>query len=216
MIEGTDGSGKSVQTELLRNHLVTEGRAVEVISFPRYGEKSAIMVEEYLAGNLGSLNEVTSRQASIFYAVDRYAAKKQILGWLAEGKIVISNRYVGSNMGHQGGKMSDPEERRKFFEWNYDLEYNIFQIPKPDVNVILHVRAETTEKLINQRAEAQHRVKDIHEKDLNHLKNAEMAYLHMAEIFPEFKLIECEEGERLLSTEEIHAKIWNIIQSKFN
>jgi len=216
MIEGTDGSGKSVQTELLRNHLVTDGRAVEVISFPRYGEKSAIMVEEYLAGNLGSLTEVTARQASIFYAVDRFAAKKQILGWLAEEKIVISNRYVGSNMGHQGGKMPDPEERKKFFEWNYDLEYNIFQIPKPDVNIILHVRAETTEKLINQRAEKQNRTKDIHEKDLDHLKNAEIAYLHLAEIFPEFELIECEEGERLLSTEEIHAKIWNIIQTKFN
>src|SRR3989344_297507 len=216
MIEGTDGSGKSVQTELLRDHLSKMGRAVEVISFPRYGQKSAIMVEEYLAGNLGSLSEGTARQASIFYAVDRFAAKKQILQWLGEGKIVISNRYVGSNMGHQGGKMSDPEERKKFFEWNYDLEYNIFQIPRPDVNIILHVKAETAEKLINQRAEVQNRVKDIHEKDLNHLKNAETAYLHMAEIFPEFQLVECEDGERLLSTEEIHGKIWMIIQNKFN
>ncbi len=216
MIEGTDGSGKTVQTELLRDHFVKEGQSVEVVSFPRYGQKSAIMVEEYLNGALGQANEVTAKQASILYAVDRFAAKKQIQDWISEGKIVISNRYVGSNMGHQGGKMTDRDERRKFFEWNYDLEFKIFQIPRPDISIILHVRPETTEKLINQRAEAQHRTKDIHEKDLNHLKNAETAYLHIAEIFPEFQLIECEEGEKLLSTEEIHAKIWDIIQGKLN
>ncbi|MEK7084876.1 MAG: thymidylate kinase, partial [Patescibacteria group bacterium] len=44
MLEGTDGSGKTTQTELLVARLKQEGHRVESISFPQYGERSAAMV----------------------------------------------------------------------------------------------------------------------------------------------------------------------------
>lgn len=215
MIEGTDGSGKGTQTELLVQRFQKEGQPVEQIHFPQYGEKSAAMVEDYLNGKFGTAEEVGPYRASIFYAVDRYAASAKIKKWIEEGKIVIANRYVGSNMGHQGGKIQDPEERKKYFDWNYHLEYDIFQIPKPDVNLILHVKPEISQKLVDQKGERdylQGKKRDIHEDDLNHLKNAETAYLQMAQMYPEFELIECVENEAILPKEKIHEKIWQSIK----
>lgn len=216
MIEGTDGSGKSLQTNFLVERLKKEGKDVEQISFPRYGERSATMVEDYLIhGKFGSPKEVGPYRASIFYAIDRYAATPQISAWLNEGKIVIANRYVASNMGHQGGKIYDEKEREKYFNWNYDLEYNIFQIPKPDVNIILHVTPEISQKLVDKKETRDFlagKKRDLHEDDLDHLKDAETAYLHIARLYPEFKLIECIKNEEILPPEQIHAIIWEEVQ----
>ncbi|HYE60210.1 MAG TPA: thymidylate kinase [Candidatus Kapabacteria bacterium] len=216
MIEGTDGSGKTTQTELLVNRLKEAGHAVESISFPQYGTPSAAMVEEYLNGKFGTAQEVGPYRASIFYAIDRYAGSFTIRTWLDAGTIVIANRYVGSNMGHQGGKISDPVERGHYFDWNYQLEYTMFGIPKPDVNIILHMPAEMAQALVDKKGAREYlhgKKRDIHEDDIRHLKDAELAYLDMAKRFPEFNIIECTEGETLLSKEQIHESIWATLQS---
>lgn len=216
VIEGTDGSGKTVQTSLLVERLKNEGRRVESISFPQYGERSAAMVEDYLNGAFGSAHEVGPYRSSIFYAVDRYAASKKIQTWLDEGTIVISNRYIGSNMGHQGGKMKDPEERKKFFEWNYHLEYTIFGIPKPTANIILRVPAEISQALVDKKEAREYlhgKKRDIHEADLNHLKDAETAYLDMATHFSEFSLVECVDNGVLLPPEQIHERVWQLVKN---
>lgn len=216
MIDGIDGSGKSIQTELLINRLKKEGKATEVISFPQYGQKSAAPIEEYLNGFYGTAEEVGPFRASILYAVDRFAAAPKIKKWLAEGKIVVANRYVASNMGHQGGKIVNLEERKKFLAWNDNLEYNIFQIPRPDLNLILHVPAEIAQQLVDRKAKREYlrgTKRDIHEDDLQHLKNAEKSYLEIAKTFPNFVLIECVKNNKLLSIESIHEKIWLIVQN---
>ena len=99
---GTDGSGKATQAELLAERLKKEGHDVEVVDFPNYGEKSAALVEMYLNGDFGTAEEVGPYRASVFYAVDRYASSKKMKKWLDEGKIIVSNRYVSANIGHQG------------------------------------------------------------------------------------------------------------------
>ena len=215
MIEGTDGSGKSLQTELLVEHLKKEGKEVEQISFPQYGEKSAGLVESYLNGEFGTAAEVGPYRASVLYAVDRFAASEKIKKWLKMGKIVIANRYVASNMGHQGGKIKDLLERKKYFEWNYNLEYNILGIPRPDVNLILHVTPEISQQLVDKKDEREYlhgKKRDIHEDDLNHLKDAEEAYLNIAEIYPEFKVIECVKNGKIMPKDQIHDIIWQEVK----
>ena len=99
VIDGTDGSGKTVQTSLLVERLKKEGHPVEFIEFPQYGQKSSGLIEEYLNGKYGSAEEVGPYRASIFFACDRFAASSKMKGWLSDGKIVVANRYVFSNMG---------------------------------------------------------------------------------------------------------------------
>lgn len=215
-IEGTDGSGKGTQTELLVKRLKAEGNDVEVVSFPQYGESSAAVVEDYLHGKFGTAQEVGPYRGSIFYAIDRYAASKKIHTWLGAGKIVIANRYVGSNMAHQGGKISNQTEQDKYFAWVYDLEYTIFAIPKPDFSLILHVPAEVAQNLVDQKESREYlqgKKRDIHEDDLEHLKAAETTYLKIAQTFPEYTVIECAPQGQLQTIEEIHQSIWKLVNS---
>ncbi|HUD08914.1 MAG TPA: hypothetical protein VMQ48_02370 [Candidatus Saccharimonadales bacterium] len=217
VIDGTDGSGKATQTELLVKRFKKEGYKVKELDFPQYGKKSAGLVEEYLNGNYGTARDVGPYRASIFYACDRYAASFQVKTWLSEGNIVISNRYVTANMGHQGGKIKNKRERDKYFRWLYDLEYNIFSIPKPDINLILHVDAAIAQKLVDSKEKRDYiknGKRDIHENDLKHLQDAEKVYLEIAQGFSGFQLIECTKGGFIMSKKEISDLVWNRLKNK--
>lgn len=210
VIDGTDGSGKTTQFNLLVDKLKAEGYDVEVADFPQYNTKSAGLVEEYLSGKYGTADEVTPYQSSIFYAVDRFDASFKIRAWLEAGKIVVANRYVSASLGHQGGKITNPLERKVFFNWLYELEYNIFNIPKPDLSLILHVEAEIAQELAKNRhrEDWNGKIRDIHEENLSHLKKAEEVYLEIAKSFPDFKLIKCTRNNEILNRDEIHQLIW--------
>lgn len=210
VIDGTDGSGKTTQLNLLKIRLEESGYVVAVADFPQYNTKSAGLIEEYLSGKYGQADDIDAYQASIFYAVDRYDASFKIRQWLAEGKIVLANRYTSANMGHQGCKISNPLERKVFFNWLYDLEYKIFEIPQPDLTIILHVEAEMAQHLAQERGRADWNGKtvDIHEGNLNHLKRAEQVYREIAENFPDFKLISCTRNNQILDRDEINRSLW--------
>ncbi len=217
VLDGGDGSGKTEQTDRLVKRMSAEGYPVATKSFPRYGMKSAGPVEDYLGkgrdtpgmGAYGPIDEIGPRQASILYAIDRWAAYRQgDFAPLEQGTHMVLNRYVASNMGHQGSKISDPKERSAYFRWNDDLEFGIFGIPRPDINLILHVPAEVAISLIDGRGIA----KDGHE-NLEHLKRAEATYLEIARSFPNFVLIECmDSAGNLMTPEKIHDLVWTHIQ----
>ena len=223
VIEGLDGSGKSTQSKLLISHLKKEGYKTAIIDFPQYGTKSAGLVEEYLNGKYGTSEEVGSYRASIFYTCDRYDASFKIRKWLKEGKVVISDRYVASNIGHQGGKIKNKKERKFFLKWLYNLEYNIFGIPKPDITFILKTSPKLAREMapkITDKDKKRKRIaylgrkiRDIHERDLSHLTRALNSYLETAKEFPrEFKVIESMENNKFIPLEIIHQKIWKIIK----
>ncbi|MEI7452429.1 MAG: deoxynucleoside kinase [Candidatus Falkowbacteria bacterium] len=214
VIDGTDGSGKTTQLKLLAERLKFMGHDVEMADFPQYGQKSAGAIEEYLSGKYGQAEEVGPYRASIFYAIDRFDASFKIKKWLDEGKIVLSNRYVAANMAHQGGKINSTIERKIYFNWLHDLEYNIFAIPRPDAVLILHVPAEISQKLtqnqdaIARKPEYTKNSGDIHESNLDHLKKAEEVYLEICEMFSDFNLVECSKNDEIMSREDIHEKVW--------
>jgi dTMP kinase len=214
VIEGTDGSGKGEQTIRLVKRIKDSGNEVSPFDFPRYNEPSSYFINEYLNGRFGTLKEINPKTASLFYALDRYAAAAAIRAALSAKNIVISNRYVASNLGHQGSKYDEYDERKKYFEWNYDLEYNINGIPKPDLNIILHIPAEVAQELVDKKLERQYlggKKRDLHEADLSHLKRTEETYLHLAKLFPDdFTVIECVEDGKLLSIDEVHEKVWAV------
>lgn len=214
VIDGTDGSGKATQTKILVDRLKREGKKIAVIDFPRYGKKSASMVEDYLNGKFGDSNSVSAYQASIFYAIDRYAASFKIKKWLSEGKIVISNRYVSANMGHQAAKIENEIERNKFLKWLEELEYGIFQIPRPDKNILLYMPASIGQTLVDKKASRKYiggKKRDIHEADLNHLQNAAKVYLELAKK-NKWIVIDCAPKNKLRTIENIAEELWQKVK----
>ncbi|MFC1732945.1 dTMP kinase [candidate division KSB1 bacterium] len=203
VIEGTDGSGKATQTDLLVKQLKKEDYSVETIEFPQYGKESAKLVEQYLAGDFGPADKVDPHEVSKYYAWDRKDAAPQMWKWLNEGNIVIANRYQQSNKGHQGSKIKDPEERKRFMDWLDELEFNKYNIPRPDKVIFLHVPAEIAQKLVTKRGNE----KDIHEADLQHLKDTEQSYMEIAEK-EGWIIIECIKDGKLMSISEIQGLLW--------
>jgi len=187
VIDGPDGSGKSTQVAYLHTRLVNEGKKVEVIKFPQYGKPSAYFVENYLNGMYGSGEEVPAKLASMFYMLDRFDASKEIRKKLDQGIIIILDRYVSSNMAHQGGKIQDSDEQEKFLSWLEWLEHDLAKIPKPDKVIYLHVPIQKTHNLIDTR----NLKKDIHEKDKDHLSNSQKVYLELADKNDNFQKIIC-------------------------
>ena len=216
VIEGTDGSGKTEQFKRLIARLKKERVPVATFDFPRYKEPSSYFVRRYLNGAYGGWREVGPYQASLFYALDRFETKTDIQKALWQGKVVIANRYVPSSMGHQGAKIASAKERKKFFKWLSEFEYKTLGVPSPTLTMVLHVPARTAQKLVDRKGSREY-VKgvrrDLHEADLKHLSQAERVYMEIPKLFPRsFTLIECVRGGKLLTVNEVHEKVWEIVK----
>lgn len=194
VIEGTDCSGKETQTRLLVQKLKSEGRSIEFMSFPAYDTATGKIVggpylgKEHIGDsyfNEGASN-VDPKVASLYYAADRRYNRDIILKYLNKGIDVIVDRYVESNMGHQGGKIFEKEERLKLYKDLEKLEYDFLELPRPDLIIFLYVPYKNVALLQTSRGEK----KDGHESSPVHIRNAEMAYLELAELH-DYKVVNC-------------------------
>ena len=215
IIEGTDGSGKQTQTELLYKKLkeIKGEEKVKKISFPNYGSRASEPVKMYLAGEFGKRAEsVNAYAASVLYSIDRFASfKTEWEEFYNNGGIVISDRYTISNMIHQVPKILDEKEKEKYLEWLVDLEWGKIGIPKPDIVFFLDIPFEFSQKLMKNRENkiTGEKKKDIHEKDENYLKNA---YETAKELSLKYgwTVISCVNRDKLRTIEDINDEMIKI------
>lgn len=208
VIEGTDGSGKTTQTKLLIERLLKEGVPAESLRFPQY-EKNLFggLIRECLDGKHGDFTKVDAKIGSVLYACDRYETMPQINKWIEEGKIIVADRYATSNQIHQGGKLRDENERADFLNWLGEMEYDKLHIRKPDLVFYLEMPLLVSIDLISKREG----IKDAADSDFEYLKNSKEAGRYMVERERFWERVECMDGDKLLSPEEIHEKIWEKI-----
>ena len=212
----TDGAGKETQTKELYNKLIKEGYNVRKITFPNYGTASCKPVESYLNGDLGnSPSAINPYAISSLYANDRFFSYVQDWGkFYEEGGIIISDRYTTSNMIHQAAKIHDLQEKDTYLEWLYDLEFNKYQLPKPDCVIFLDVPLEFSKQLMANRANkiTGDSKKDIHESDLKYLENCSNNSDYVANKF-NWSRIKCIENNNLRSIEDIHKDIYETVST---
>ena len=213
VFEGTDGSGKATQSRLLFERLEREGVDCRKHNFPRYGEKSAALVELYLGGAFGDDPEaVNAYAASTFYAVDRYASYQRVWkDYYQGGGLVVSDRYTTSNAVHQGSKVPEAE-RAEFFRWLYDLEYDRMGLPRPDLVVLLDMPVELSEQLMRKREQSTGTHADIHERDEDYLKKCRDVALHAAKYYG-WRTVSCAKDGVIRSVEDIHEEVYAIVKS---
>lgn len=215
VIEGTDGSGKGTQFKLLVDRLVAEGYSVETFDFPQYDNPSSYFVRQYLNGEYGSAEEVGPYTGSIFYALDRYEAAPKIRQALEQGKVVIANRFTGSNMAHQGTKFDASEERNGYFLWLEAIEFKMLGIPRPDLSLVLRVPAKIAQALVDQKESRSYTSKkrDLHEADIHHLEKSVAVYDDLCRLFPdEFKQLDCVRNGKILPIDSIRELIWETVR----
>lgn len=214
VLEGLDGAGKSTQVRLLRELLSASGLRSEYIHFPRfdapvYGE----LIARFLRGEFGGVGEVDPYLVALLFAGDRAEAAGQIRSWLAEGRAVVLDRYVYSNVGFQCAKLPEGEPRRRLARWILDLEFGHNALPRPDLSLFLDVPFAFTErKLTGQRAGDDraylHGAEDIHEASLDLQRRVREVYLEAAAADPTLRVVDCSNAAgAMASPEEIFEKI---------
>jgi len=208
-LEGIDGSGKGTQLEMLARALASRRISFSRISFPRYEGFFGRLVARFLNGDFGELSSVDPHFSALVYAGDRLEAKHAIEANLAAGRIVLADRYIGSNLAHQGARALR-EGRASFLEWLKQLEYEIYALPQEDLVIYLRVPAEEAQRLVGQKAARDYTTlrRDILEADLAHLKAASEVYDELAGQ-PSWVTIECFDPAKraLRSADSIHREL---------
>ena len=207
--EGGDGSGKGTQSKLFKGWLDTLGVPNHFDSFPRYHTPTGEKVARYLNGNPDKLD---ARQASSLYSDDRLAARDELTGMLNDGRVVILDRYVDSNKGHQGGKLGTFEERAEFFEEVDELEFGQNNLPVPDKTILFPMPAELAQSYVDQKMARRYTSskRDFHEADPEHLRHANESYMQLAKSQPNrFIIIDPikPSGEEMRPKEEIQLDV---------
>jgi len=218
VIDGSDGSGKKTQSDLLIESLRSEGRDVVFYDFPQYYNTFfGKMVGEFLTGKFGAPQNVDPYVASLLYAGDRWQASPKIRADLEAGKIVISNRYTSSNMAHQAGKIKNKKKKEEYLDWLDELEFKIYGIPRPDLVLYLYVPFNVTLDLLESKEKRNYvgkKAKDGVEADQNYLKNSIKEYLRLTDKYPNWQKVDCTKADKLLTIEEIHEKVYKTVCSE--
>ncbi|MFH1590750.1 MAG: thymidylate kinase [archaeon] len=212
VIDGGDAAGKKTQTALLVERLKKEGNTVHTLDFPQYESFFGKLVARYLRGEFGSLDEVKPELVSLLYALDRFDQADVIKGWVAEGAIVVLDRYVESNLAYQSAKLKG--DIAAFVSWIQELEHGKLGIPKADLVCYLHVPVDVSEKLMADRPDKSYlggEKSDIHEADRNFQRRVVETYLALSKRMG-WKVVECAPDGALLSKEEIAGRLFAAIK----
>lgn len=213
VIEGTDCSGKATQSKLIEERLKANGKNCVMLSFPCYDTPTGKIVGgAYLGKEEISESyfheeacELDPKIASLYYAADRKYNIGRVIEYVEKGYYVILDRYVTSNLAHQGGKIADKDERFYMYQWIDKLEYWLLGLPKPDKTIFLHVPYDFSKELQKSR-----KYLDELEKNPEHLKNAERAYIELSELY-NWDKVECIKDNKLRSIEDINDEIYELI-----
>lgn len=208
VLEGLDGSGKSTQTERLKEALLATGETVRQIKLPDYDAPSSTLVRQYLAGDFGKdPNAVNAYAASSFYAVDRVASF--LLDWKRDydaGSLILADRYTTSNPIYQMTKLPK-EEWDAYLTWVDDYEFGKLGLPRPDRVIFLDMPVEVSQKMMTRRYEGDEAKKDVHESNVQFLNACREAALYTAERW-NWSVVRCWEGEEPRTIDAIAADVF--------
>ena len=223
VLEGLDGAGKSTQIKQLRQLLASRGIESVYVHFPRcdspvFGE----LIARFLRGELGSVESVDPYIVALLFAGDRADMAPQIRAWQAEGKVVIVDRYVYSNIGYQCAKLATEEQRAKLKQWILDTEYGYYNIPRPDLSLFLDVPFAFTAKSLTEQRSGDDRAylngeKDIHESSLDLQQMVRNVYLEAAKSDEALQVIDCSNADGGMDTPEgIFSRIESVVTPLLN
>jgi dTMP kinase len=215
VLDGADGAGKATQTELLLARLKKEGKKAQTLDFPQYENNFfGKLIGECLAGKHGDFVGLSPYVASALYAADRFESKKQIEKWLALGYTVVLDRYVSANQIHQGGKIIDTKERKKFLTWLDEMEFGVYGLPRPDVILYLDVPYEISARLlvgtevIARKQYLKKGDKDQTENNEVYLRQSRESAVKMVKAGNQWERIVCAQKGVLLSRETVSEMVW--------
>ncbi len=219
VLEGLDGAGKSTQVKKLKEYLQQRCGTLEYIHFPRYDAPVyGDLISRFLRGDFGTNESVHPQLVALLFAEDRHGAGPVIRKALEEGKTVLLDRYVYSNIAYQCAKLQDPLQRKELRNWIFRTEFEDFQLPVPDLNLFLDVPIGFVEQSLSRHRAGADReylegAQDIHEASIAFQREVRSLYVAQTQLDRQFLRIDCSgpAGE-MLPPEAISAKVRAIVE----
>lgn len=182
VMEGIDGSGKATHSSALSHWLTDQGLRTSSFSFPGYGKtpfSDAIL--QYLHGDFGPIDRIPVKLISLLFACDRMSARDELLKAMEVVDVVICDRYVASNLAHQGAK-AQKDDLESLIAWILEVEYQTFKMPRPDLTILIDTPVREARHRIASRANRPHTSvqEDYHEKDTPYLERCSAIYRQLA------------------------------------
>jgi dTMP kinase len=157
--EGLDQSGKQTQAERLCDRLIDAGRQVRLLSFPAYETPIGGEIRKALDG----AREWAADVMQLLYIANRYEARPTIERDLAQGTVLVCDRYMASSIAYGESQGLDAS-------WLRDAQRHL---PQPDLTFLLDIAPEVS-------ARRKTADRDRYERDLALLARVRESYLRQA------------------------------------
>jgi len=157
--EGLDQSGKQTQAERLLAALGKGGRAAQFLSFPDYDTAIGAEIGRALRGDRDYAAEVMQ----LLYVANRYEYRRAIETWLADGVVVVCDRYLASSIAYGEAQGVDAE-------WLATIQKHL---PQPSLTLLLDIPPEAS-------LQRKQRDRDRYERDMQLLGRVRESYLRQA------------------------------------
>ena len=202
-IEGIDGSGKTVQFNMLARRLRSLGFTVAAREYPVYSSFFGGQVGKYLSAAEGvKATDVDQKSMALWFAMDRFADFKDYKDGAAD--FLIINRYVLSNAVYQSIRDCDIG-KPDIIDWVFELEYEKLGLPRPDLNLFFDVEPQRAGINVEKKGFRDYvgKSKDVYEKDTSIQHRAREKYAKIASEHDDTVIIPCMENGRMRSPEAI-------------
>lgn len=157
--EGLDQSGKETQSELVRAAVIARGRQCRLLSFPDYTTAIGSEISRALRGE----REYGADVMQLMYVANRYERRVEIARLLADGVVLVCDRYLASSIAYGEAQGLDPG-------WLSDMQRFL---PQPDLTVFLDIAPGIA---VQRKAEG----RDRYERDLALLSRVRDSYKRQA------------------------------------
>jgi len=189
VFEGIDGSGKSTQSQMLSDYLVSKGRKVHMTRQP-----SDRFVGKAIREVLEKRQVVPPQSLAAMFLADRYdhiLGEGGILSYLESGVDVICDRYFWSSFAYHGLDMEIP--------FVIDLHKEIFELLMPDVTFFIDLQpADAIARIAKRSAQ-----RDLFEKE-SLLTTIRQNYIFAFEQFADTKIVKIDGNQSL---EKVHGDL---------
>jgi len=157
--EGLDQSGKQTQAERVRDHVISMGRECRLLSFPDYTTAIGSEIARALHGE----REYAADVMQLMYVANRYERRADMIRWLADGVVVVCDRYMASSVAYGEAQGLDPV-------WLTEMQRFL---PAADLTILLDIVPETA---VQRKAAG----RDRYERDLALLSRVRESYTRQA------------------------------------
>lgn len=201
VLEGIDGSGTTTQVARLADRLRSQGVLVRSTREPSDGPVG-VLVRQVLTGRVvvpGGRAPGWATMALLFAADRMDHVESEIEPFIAQGGIVLSDRYDASSLAYQS--VSSGAEAKEAVQWIRSLNR---YVRRPDLTIVLDIAPEVAAERCKTRGD----VAQLYDQNEVQRALAEF-YRELAKHMPNDRIVVVDASG---TVDEVHARVWKAFE----